>query len=503
MDLSSPADWLEYLERELDLRRPLTEKYEAYYDGRHPLSFSTSKFKEAFGDLFAAFADNYMQLVVDVPVARLRIDGFDFGDDAANEEAQKLWRKLNMPRRIRMAHTEAIKNGTSYLLVDPNGNITVESALQCYVELDPADPENRLAGLKKWQGLDGFAYANVYLPDGVYKFRRESAKSTTAQTGQQPVPLPRGAWSPKPGDERVDNPFDVVSLIPLANNASLVTGGRSDLDVAIPLQNAVNKECADLIVASEFQAFKQRVLTGVEVPKYPEDHPDPTKAGKPIDSAELMAAISRTWFIESSDARVTELGETDLKNYVQVIEMFIQHIATKVQIPPQYLLSSTATLANIAAEAMAVIESGFIAKCESKQEDFGPSHAEAVRLSLQARKINVEPGITKWRPASPPPIVNIADAMTKLATVGVPFEWIWEQIGATPEQQVEWRAKIVKRQQAEAKAAAEAAKAAGLPTPATPDGPPDLQPDLPAHLRPALERAAINQDAPPTVGSGR
>ena len=45
---------------------------EAYYDGEHPLQFATAKFREAFGNLFSAFADNWCEIVVDAPVERLR-----------------------------------------------------------------------------------------------------------------------------------------------------------------------------------------------------------------------------------------------------------------------------------------------------------------------------------------------------------------------------------------------------------------------------------------------
>jgi hypothetical protein len=49
---------------------------------------------------------------------------------------------------------------------------------------------------------------------------------------------------------------DLVPAVPLQNNPSLLHGGRSDLDPVIPLQNALNKLIADMLVASEFSAFR-------------------------------------------------------------------------------------------------------------------------------------------------------------------------------------------------------------------------------------------------------
>lgn len=439
-DMTS-EQWLDFLEQRLSSRRPSVVQTEDYYLGKHPLTFATAKFREAFGDLFSAFADNMMQLVVDVPVSRLGVVGFDYGDESVNTAAWKRWQQFNMSARAKMAHTEAGKAGVGYVLVDTNGNMTVEHALNCIVELDPADPLNRLAGLKKWESFDGYAYATLYLPDRVYKYRRKMQKPVPGAPLTPRVPVPTDGWE-SIGD--IANPFGVVPLIPMENNPSLTVGGIADLLVAMPIQNAINKLCTDMIVASEFQAFKQRVITGVETPRFPEGHP---LAGELIPDADVIASMSRAWFVESPDARAFELGGVDLSNYVTGVDMFVAHLATKTQIPPQYFLTGGAMLANISAEAMAVIESGFVSKIEGKQESFGPAWSEAVRLSLSrdGQKVDPAPGATKWRPASPPAIAQLADAMVKYASVGVPYEWIWRQIGATPEEVIDWRKQLNSR----------------------------------------------------------
>ena len=76
------------------------------------------------------------------------------------------------------------------------------------------------------------------------------------------------------GGER-PNPLGDVPVVPLANKPGLLRGGESDLKPAMPIQNAINKLCTDMLVASEYGAFRQRVLTGVEVPRDPE-------TGKPL-----------------------------------------------------------------------------------------------------------------------------------------------------------------------------------------------------------------------------
>jgi hypothetical protein len=62
----------------------------------------------------------------------------------------------------------------------------------------------------------------------------------------------------------------------------MLCDGTSDLRVSIPLTNAINKQVLDMMVASEFAAFPQRVLIGVELPK------DPV-TNQPLASTELTA----------------------------------------------------------------------------------------------------------------------------------------------------------------------------------------------------------------------
>ena len=72
----TPEQWRELLLDRLKQRAADAALYEAYYAGNHPLQFATSKYREAFGYLFHAFADNWCQIVVDSSVERLSVIGF-------------------------------------------------------------------------------------------------------------------------------------------------------------------------------------------------------------------------------------------------------------------------------------------------------------------------------------------------------------------------------------------------------------------------------------------
>jgi hypothetical protein len=417
----TPENWRDLLLARLAAQRFEIAVPEAYYNGDHPLQFATSKFREAFGSLFAAFADNWCPIVVDAPVERLAIIGFRFGDGTSgDEDAWRIWQRSSLDVESVIAHTEAGKCGRAYLLVDPNDGdprITVEHASQVVVACDPASRRRRLAALKQWWGDDGFLYATLYLPDFIFKWQSADAVTDMA---------PEIEWVPRRDENDGPNPFGEVPVIELQNTPGLMRGGESDLKPAMPIQNAVNKLCTDMLVASEFGAFRQRVLTGVEIPKDPD-------TGKPLAQAEIQAAMSRLWTFESTEARAYDLPPTDLSNFVVAIEMFIQHLAAQTHTPPHYLIGQ---VVNASGDALKAAEAGLTSKCRRKILYFSDPWEDAMALALRAvgRNVDAADGEVLWADPEQRSLGEVTDALVKKRTLGVPLEQIWLEMGYTPAQ---------------------------------------------------------------------
>lgn len=416
----SPRDWLKILCRRLDAQMYRVAIPEAYYNGDHPLQFATSKFKEAFGNLFSAFADNWCPIVVDAPVERLQIIGFQYGQ-GIDSDAWNIWQRNALDVESVIAHTEAGKCGVSYLLVDPNEGdprITIEHAAQCVVATDPGDRRRRLAALKRWQGDDGRLYATLYLPDAVYKY--ESADATLPGAGFDVT------WLARSGEPDLPNPLGIVPVVPLVSNPGILGGGVSDLKPAMPIQNAINKLCTDMLVASEFGAFRQRVLTGVEIPRDPE-------TGRPLGRSEIVAAMSRLWTFESADAKVYDLAPTDLSNFVAAVEMFKADLAAQTRTPPHYLLGQ---VVNASGDALKVAEAGLVSKCRGKILYYSDPWEEAMALAITStgRKVGAVDVETLWSDPERTSLAELVDAAVKKRTLGIPLEVIWLELGYTPEQ---------------------------------------------------------------------
>jgi hypothetical protein len=436
-------EWVRILDTELQRRMPIISLYRAYYDGHHRLQFATSKFQEAFGNLFKEFATNWCKLVVDVAVERLQVQGFRFGEDEADDEAWGIWQANNMDSLSRMAHTEAVKTSVSYVCVGPPRELggepvfTVESGLQVVVAHHPADRRVRLAALKKYVDANGDFVSVLYKPDRICTFREPGMFERVMDSGLfvPPSAIPTGFVKT---DEQ-PNPLGVIPIVPLENSPDVVTGGTSDLHSAMALNDAANKFFTDMLVGSEYHAFPQRVLTGIELPR------DPV-TGEVKDDAQIRASYSRLWAFESPDAKVFELGATGPANFVEGIDLAVQHIAAQTRTPPHYLL---ARLANLSGDALKAAETGLVSRCQAKMVDFSDPWEEAMRIAFAWRSIAREGWVgadedeyratltaaeTLWLdPESKDPI-NLTQSLTNKKAIGVPDEILWEEAGYSPAQ---------------------------------------------------------------------
>ena len=403
------------------------QRFDSYYRGEHRLLFATAKFRETFGTLFSSFADNWCDLVVDASVERLNVQGFRFGTDDADAEAWDIWQQNDLDAESELAHTEAVKLGCAYALVGPDDggepSIQIESPTQAIVCVDPAQGRKRLAGLRYWIDEYGVEQCVLYTPTDVLWWTKQGE-----QKSWQLDDLATGR-----------NVLDVVPLIPLANMPTLnERQGRSDVERVIPLQDAVNKLCADMIVASEYAAYPQRWVTGVEIPKYPEGHPS---AGQPLPSiTSFLSGADRVMAVEEQTAKFGNFQVSDLSIYTKAIEMFVQHVAAQTRTPPHYLLGAMGSFPS--GESLKATETGLVAKVKRKQLAFGEGWEEAIRLAFaiagKADKAAADDCETIWQNPESRTQAETVDAAVKLASIGVPRPALWEYVGATPQQIEKW-----------------------------------------------------------------
>lgn len=426
--VGSPEWWLRRLHKELIERRPALQLATDYYDGSHNLSFQSKRFREAFGGLFDAFADNWCEVVVDASEERLNVEGFRVGDDVAGDtDAWRIWQANDMDGQSQLAHTDALVGGISYVIPwvgDAKGmpEITVANGHDAIVECHPKRHRDRRAGLRVYRDEWGYDHAELFLPDMVHMFRTAQPRADmnivdAANTGWQT-------------EGTMPNPLGVVPVIPLQNRPRTRHSrhgviAQSEIRSIIPLQDAVNKLIADMLVGSDKQALPARWATGLEVPTDPQTN-QPVKPQ--VDTASLLIN-------ESPEGSFGVFPAADLRNFTQGIDLLVQHIASISRTPPHYLNASADRLSG---ESIKAAETGLVAKVRRKMRFFGEGWEESMRLAGRLagndRLGAAESMELIWSDPESRTESQHVDAILKQKDLGVPEEILWEKLGYSPQE---------------------------------------------------------------------
>ena len=451
----SSAWWLRKLGATLDARKVTGGRtrsmadFDAYYRGDHPLLFASARFREVFAGLFAEFADNFCGVVVDSIVERLAVTGFRYADGTAEEGtgkragelAWRVWQENNMDAESVKGFREAFVKSEANIIVGPGADpripeVTIEDPLQTVVV---TTGRRRVVAIKRWfDDSTERMHANLYYPNKVEKYQSQQA------AGWFSVPVDEWlrvvTWEPRqvPGEPwPLPHSMGVVPVVPLVNKPNLLGEGQSELKAITPLQGAINKLVLDMMVAAEFSAFRQRWITGIDLPRDPDTGEEVAPFRPGADSIWTAPPAK----VGEQPTQFGDFEQTDLEPYVKAIEMLIQHVATESRVPPHYLLSSN-VMPN--SESQEAAEAGLVAKAGSKQLDFSDPFEEVNRLVFRQVGEPTFAGLTGgeavWKDPQHRTEAQHADAVVKLAALGIPEEGLWEIYGATPTTIERWKA---------------------------------------------------------------
>lgn len=425
----SPEWWLPRLATKLVDRRSALQTLDAYYEGNQAIKYAMERWRKAFAKQFRQFSENAMPLVVDSVEERIDIIGFQVGG-RFDDRTWQMWQRNRMDAESQIAHFESLLLTTSYGLVwnsdseATTAQITVESPYECVIEHVSGSRWERAAGLKCWRDeWTAKLFATVYLPDGIWKFQ------TVREVDESQSPDQVRDWEFRQvsnEDQPVQNPLGVVPLVPLYNRPRLRRPPRSEIADVLTTQDAINKLSMDLLVASEFAAFRQRYIIGAAEPRDPETGqilPDYWKQ-----------ALEAFLLVPNENASVGSIDATDLGNYVQAIEHEIQQVATRTKTPPHYFFLRGQFPSG---ESIVAAEAGLVSKAMRRQRHWADAWEEIVRL---ARTIEQMPNLRKpievmWRDPESRTEAQHIDAIGKKRTMlEVPVEQTWEDAGYRPDQ---------------------------------------------------------------------
>lgn len=411
--------------------------YRDYDAGRHRSAFATEAFEKQFRDVLEEARENLCPAVIRAFTDKLNVTGWEGG---GAERAEAAAEDLGLPRVSNMARREALRCGDGFVLVWPDGQNKPRPwphrAEQFAVKPDPDDPAELAWAAKIWVGPRGYGRVNVYYPDRCERWVtvrevRTASERSTASTGDSPVdslttdtwPLKPTAWTEYTGDDDdpggpvITHTFGRVPVVWWAFDPDTIGGhGRSILRDVVPIQDALNKSLADLIVGGESFAQPLRYLLRYQ----PRQRINPDTGQPETEKLKYDATKNKLLGIPG-EGPMGQLDPPDATKLTSVQDAYALKVARVVGIPSYYFTQSSGDVPSGA--SLRVLSSRLTAGVEDMQQDFGPAESRLLGL------LGVEDARPVWDdPAPMDPAEELEMAKTR-HDIGYPLRYIARRLG--------------------------------------------------------------------------
>lgn len=379
-------------------------------------------------DIAAMSIKNVLALVRDSFAQNLSVVGYRNADSQNDLPAWKNWQRNRMDARQGEIYRPALTYGVSYVCVTPGKDGPVfkprspRKLIATYV--DPQVDQWPQYALETWvDSTDGRPTRKGNFYDDVF----------TYPLNLGPV-LPAVATS---DDNRMTNVFPAVIIdedsTPVAHRAGVCPVVRyindrdaddmivGEVEPLITLQKAINEVNFDRLVVARFGAFPQKVIAGWSGTK----------------SEVLQASARRVWAFEDPDVKASVLQAASLDQYNGLLQEMMEHLAMVAQISPSQV---TGKMINVSADALAAAEANQQRKLSSKRDSLGESHEQllqlAARMSGDAVAATDDQAEVQWRDTEARSFAAVVDGVVKLATAGVPIQYLLHIIPGMTQQQI-------------------------------------------------------------------
>jgi hypothetical protein len=280
----------------------------------------------------------------------------------------------------------------------------------------------------KWWLEGKVTRMNLYYPERIEYYQAQSDNPVSANAFK----------SREPGSE--ENPYGQIPVFHFKIHKRNLTG---DLENVIPIQNGINKLLADMMVAAEYGAFKQRYVIS-----------NADNLGK------LKNAPNEIWELPAGDGmsqqtQAGEFGVTPLKNYLDAIDNLSLAVSSITRTPKHYFFSIGS---NLSGESLIAMEGPLNKKAQDRIDRFIPVWKELAAFMLRIAGIEVNSReITPVfdEPEEVQPFTS-AQAIQMLVAAGVPLEIAAKRLGWKEKEVEELRKAVEKEAEASRKSLASA-----------------------------------------------
>ena len=346
-----------------------------YFDGRHQLRFATPDFEAKYGQQVRALRENLCEASVTAFTDRLAVASW--GD----RTAAVLGSVEGLDRLLGYVHDEAFRCGDAYVLVwpgtDGKPNPHYHRADQIVPHVDPGDPSVLDWAAKVW--VDGKRYGRINIYDVAVVERYRTPNPLPEGHTSSDVPEHANAWVPMDDDgegDTIRHAFNAVPVLWWKQGSDSADGyGKSILINVIPLQDALNKSVANLVVTEESYARPFRYLLSYK----PESSNPFVAAGEYMQAMATAASNSvkrrfdptrQQIFTHDGPGPFGQLDPADLLQLVKVQDAYAVKIGRTVGIPPYYLTQTSGDVPS--GQSLRVLTARLTARVRRFQRDSGP-----------------------------------------------------------------------------------------------------------------------------------
>jgi len=377
-----------------------------YYEGEQPLTYmNSSRMRKIFEGLNRHFAQNWCSVVIDAVRDRINLRAIEVrGAGAA--KWQELWEGSQIELESDDVHEAELIAGESFVVCWRNDAGVMESYFNdprlCHVFYEAEFPRVKRFAAKRWVDDEKRLRMTLYYADRL-EYYRSTVKADTVSSAQGLEPFEGGT---------AVNPFGEVPVFHFRKARRV----RSDLTNVLPIQDSVNKLNADMMVAAEFGAFKQRyVISNAEV------------------QGKLRNSPDEIWDLPAGDGvgQQTMAGQFDatpLSNYLDGIDKLVIAISSITRTPKHYFF---AVGSNLSGEALIAMESSLNKKAQDRIDRYAPEWRNVALFMLRHAGVEVKAEDVTVRFDKPETIqpFTVAQARQMNVAAGVPLETVLRDEG--------------------------------------------------------------------------
>lgn len=428
----SPGWWLVRLTNRLMAERPEVDRLNRYFTGDHPLPEGADGMRDAYRQFQRLSRSNYLSLVVEAPLERMRVVGFrtgSSGTDAGDDATWSLWQKARLDADQVQVHRTMLALRRAYVIVGPHPRkrgevlITPEHPSQVTVESYPDDPRTARAALKMYaDDVTGRTRATVYLPNWIIRFESDG-KAGDMDNSTLFTPSALSRWNIV--GEPQANPYGVVPVVEFANRTSILGQARAEFEDVLDIQNRINTTLLHRLVSEKFGAFRQKAILNLDF--------DEDEEGEAI-VPRLSSNPAEAWLLQGENLRLEEFSQNETSGILKAVESDIRDLAAISLTPAHYLL---ANVGNMGGDTLKASETGLVAKVRERSSQAGESWEQVMALA-HLIKGNREAALSDmeaiWADPESRTLGELYDAAVKAQSAGVPWKARMVLLGYSPQQ---------------------------------------------------------------------